>query len=61
MIVEDDSKGFTLPHQSIVIRQRDYASRDYLDTCIHESTHASRPDMNEKDVERLAADITEVL
>jgi len=61
VIVEDNAKGFTMPHKAIVIRQRDYASRDYLDTCVHESSHASRPDLSEKEVAKLAADITEVL
>lgn len=61
VIVADDSKGFTMPHQAIVIRQQNYTSRDYLGTCIHEATHASRPDMSEAEVKALEADITEIL
>ena len=61
VIVTTDTKGVTLQGQSIVITQKDYLSRDYLGTCVHEATHASRPDMSEREVERLEADITEVL
>jgi len=35
--------------------------KDYLDTCIHESIHASRPDLSESEVYKLANDITAVL
>ena len=61
VIVQDDCKGFTMPHKAIVIRQQDHNSRDYLGTCVHEATHASRPDLSEKAVAALEADITEVL
>jgi hypothetical protein len=61
VIVQDDAKGFTMPHKAIVIRQRDHGSRDYLGTCIHEATHASRPDMTEAEVQKLEADITEIV
>jgi hypothetical protein len=61
VIVQDDTKGFTVPNQAIVIRQKDHASRDYMDTCVHETCHASLPDASERDVARLANDITEVL
>ena len=59
--MQDDSKGFTMPHQAIVIRQQDCHTRDYMDTVIHESCHASRADLSEKEVEALAGDIAEVL
>lgn len=61
VIVTTDTKGVTLPCQSIVITQKEYLSRDYLDTCVHEACHASRDDMSEAEVEKLAGDITEVL
>lgn len=61
VIVQDDCKGFTMSHKSIVIRQRDYHTKDYCGTCIHETIHASRPDLTEKEVETLERDIVEVI
>ncbi len=61
VIVETDCKGIALPGQSIVIYQKDTQSRDYADTVIHETLHASLPKMSEQEVARIANDITEVM
>lgn len=61
VIVDTDCKGATIAGQSLVIYQKDTQSRDYADTVIHETLHASLPKMSEDEVERIAGDITEVL
>jgi hypothetical protein len=61
VIIEDDTKGFTVQGPVIVISQKDHLSRDYCGTCIHEAIHASRPDMTEKEVATLERDILDVI
>lgn len=54
--------GMTCYEPTIFIDpERSKSQIDYLDTCIHEAIHASRNDLSEQAVVRLASDIATVL
>lgn len=55
-------KGITVYGNTIVINDgHRRCTKDYMDTVVHETIHASRKDLTEKEVTTLAEDITEVL
>jgi hypothetical protein len=54
--------GLTFYKRGIFIDpQEPESSKEYLRTCIHEATHASRWDLTEQEVVKLERDIAEVL
>ena len=54
-------KGLTVTEKTIVLNSARRDTKDYMDTVVHETIHASRKDLTEKEVTTLAGDITEVL
>lgn len=55
-------KGLTVKGKIIVLNDGCRTdTKDYMDTVIHETIHASRGDLSEKEVSTLAGDIIEVL
>lgn len=58
----ESCKGFHCGMPVIVIHSKRHRSAaDLLDTYVHEALHASCPDLSEKEVQRVAGDITRVL
>ena len=53
--------GVTCHEKAIVILPQRPRSREYLDTCVHETLHASNAIIPEEEVARMARDIAEVL
>ena len=60
VIVEDD-QGFAIDSKAIYVRHSKVHTKNYADTCVHESIHASCPDLTEEEVVRITHDIVEVL
>ena len=55
-------KGLTVNGKIIILNDGcRRCTKDYMDTIVHETIHASRKDLTEKEVITLAEDITEVL
>ena len=57
----DDRVGFTCETPAIVILPKLPKSREYLNTVLHETLHATLPKISEKEVVRIAHDLTMVL
>lgn len=54
-------QGATCHTHAIVVVPANVHTRDYMDTTVHETLHASNPSMSEEEVSRIAGDITEVM
>lgn len=53
--------GATCHTHAIIIASQRIHTKDYLDTCVHETLHASNPEWDERTVARTANDVVEVL
>lgn len=60
-VVIESYRGLTLSSKSIIVTPADPASKDYMDSFVHEALHASMQSMSEKEVVRVSHDIVEVL
>jgi hypothetical protein len=60
-VVVTDVDGATCHTKAIVILPKAPSTRDYMDTCVHETLHACNPIIPEVEVCRMAKDIAEVL
>lgn len=48
-------------HEQVVVVEPSAETRERLDTLVHETLHASKPWMSEKEVVRVAGDLAKVL
>lgn len=62
-VVIGDYLGLALSKEAehLIVQPKNVNGKEYMDSVCHELLHIVLPDANEREVERLAGDITEVL